>query len=79
MQINPKMLKLLLTMDDNGLSQMIRALAAEAGINPAELSLDAARLASLRAAIASVKDEDLSSLSKLYKDFQHGKQGDSNG
>jgi hypothetical protein len=79
MQINPKMLRLLLSMNDDQLAGVIRALAAEAGINPAELSLDAARLNSIRSALGSVREEDLSSLSSLYEEFRRGKTGDTNG
>ena len=79
MQINPKMLKLLLSMNDDQLAGVIRALAAEAGINPADLSLDAARIGSIRSALGSVREEDLSSLSTLYEEFRRGRKGDSNG
>ena len=79
MQINPKMLKLLLSMNDDQLAGVIRALAAEAGINPSDLSLDASRLGSIRTALGSVREEDLSSLSTLYEEFRRGKKGDTNG
>ena len=73
MQLNPQTLKSLLSMNDDQLAAVVKALAAEAGINAKALSLDADRMRELRGALGSVTNEDLSGLSKLYDDFRRGK------
>lgn len=73
MQINQKTLQMLLSMNDERLADVIRGIAGEAGIDPTSLSLDAARIASIRAALGGVTDADLSALTKIYEDFRQGK------
>ncbi len=73
MQINQKTLQLLLSMNDDRLADVIRSLASEAGIDASQLSLDAARIASIREALGSVTDADLAALTQIYESFRHGK------
>lgn len=70
MQINQKTLRLLLSMNDEQLTGVISGLARDAGIDPATLSLDAARLASIREALGSVTDADLAALTEVYESFR---------
>ena len=72
MQLNQKSLKLLLSMNDEHLAQVIRGLSAEAGIDPSQLTLDADRIASIRKALGSVTDEDLAQLTQIYEGFRKG-------
>lgn len=72
MQLNQKSLKLLLSMNDEHLAQVIRGLSAEAGIDPSQLSLDADRIACIRQALGSVTDADLAQLTSLYEGFRKG-------
>lgn len=72
MQLNQKSLKLLLSMNDEQLAGVIRGLSAQAGLDPSQLTLDAERIASIRQALGSVTDADLSQLTQIYKSFQNG-------
>jgi len=72
MQLNQKSLKLLLSMNDEHLARVIRELSTEAGLDPSQLTLDAERIASIRAALGSVTDADLAQLTHVYESFRKG-------
>ena len=74
MQLNPKTLRLLLSLNDDQLAGVIRSLAAESGIDTAGLVLDPASLSGIRNALRSVSDDDLSALFRLYEDFKNEKK-----
>lgn len=69
MQLDQRTLSRLLAMNDTQLTAFISSLAADAGISPSELGIDAERLKSIRAALGSVTDSDLGALNGIYQDF----------
>lgn len=72
MQINQKTLQRILSMNDEQLAQVIRGLSGEAGIDPAQLTLDAERLSEIRRALGGVTDADLAQLTRIYEAFRQG-------
>ena len=53
MQIDERMLKRLLAMNDEQLGQMIQKIAAETGIDPAQLGINPQSIESVRSALGS--------------------------
>lgn len=75
MQIDQKMLNRLLTMDDKQLGEIIQAIAAEAGIDPAMLGLNPQNIQSIRQALGSATDQDLEQLNAVYNTYKQNKRG----
>ena len=71
MQIDPKMLTRLLSMDDEHLSVLIRSVATEAGIDPSGITLNPKSIADIRQALGSASAEDLQQLGNLYQAYRH--------
>ena len=73
MQIDTRMLKRLLAMNDEQLGQMIQKIAAESGIDPAQLGINPQNIESVRSALGSIGDEELEGINRLYEDYRRGK------
>ena len=74
MQIDERMLKRMLTMSDEQLGQMIQKIAAETGIDPAQLGINPQSIESVRSALSSIGDDELEGINRLYEDYRRGKQ-----
>jgi len=74
MQIDSKMLNKLLAMNDEQLGQMIQKIAAESGIDPAQLGINPQSIESVRSALGSIGDEELEGINRLYEDYRRGKR-----
>lgn len=74
MQIDSKMLKRLLAMNDEQLGQMIQKIAAESGIDPAQLGINPQSIESVRAALGSIGDDELEGINRLYEDYRRSKR-----
>lgn len=74
MQIDSKMLKRLLAMNDEQLGLMIQKIAAESGIDPAELGINPQNIESVRSALGSIGDDELEGINRLYEDYRRGKR-----
>ena len=75
MQIDERMLKKLLAMDDAQLGMMIQKIAAESGIDPAELGINPQNIESVRSALGSIGEDELEGINRLYEDYRRGKRG----
>ena len=75
MQIDERMLKKLLAMDDAQLGMMIQRIAAESGIDPAELGINPQNIESVRSALGSIGEDELEGINRLYEDYRRGKRG----
>ena len=73
MQIDERMLKRLLAMNDEQLGQMIQKIAAESGIDPAQLGINPQNIGSVRQALGSVGQEELDGMNRLYEDYRRNK------
>ena len=73
MQIDSKMLNRLLAMNDEQLGKMIQKIAAESGIDPAELGINPQSIESVRSALGSIGDDELEGINRLYEDYRKGK------
>lgn len=74
MQIDERMLKRLLAMNDEQLGQMIQKIAAESGIDPAQLGINPQNIQSVRSALGSIGDDELEGINRLYDDYRRGKR-----
>lgn len=73
MQIDERMLKKLLAMNDEQLGQMIQKIAAETGIDPAQLGINAQSIESVRSALGSIGEDELEGINRLYENYRRGK------
>lgn len=76
MQIDERMLKKLLAMNDEQLGQMIQKIAAESGIDPAQLGINPQNIESVRSALGSIGEDELEGINRLYEDYRRGKRGE---
>ena len=74
MQIDERMLKKLLAMNDEQLGQMIQKIAAESGIDPAQLGINPQNIESVRSALGSIGEDELEGINRLYEDYRRGKR-----
>ena len=75
MQIDRKMLDRLLMMNDKQLGEVVRTIAAEAGIDPAVLGLNPQNIQSIRQALGSATQSDLQQLNNVYDAYKQNKRG----
>ena len=74
MQIDERMLKKLLAMNDEQFGQMIQKIAAESGIDPAQLGINPQNIESVRSALGSIGEDELEGINRLYEDYRRGKR-----
>lgn len=74
MQIDRKMLDRLLMMNDEQLGEVVRTIAAEAGIDPAVLGLNPQNIQSIRQALGSATENDLQQLNNVYDAYKQNKR-----
>ncbi len=75
MQIDRKHLDLLLSMNDDKLSELIRSIAAEAGVDPQALGLNPQNVQSIRQALSSVNEAELEQLNDVYNTYRQNRRG----
>ena len=73
MKIDERMFKKLLAMNDEQLGQMIQKIAAESGIDPAQLGINPQNIESVRSALGSIGEDELEGINRLYEDYRRGK------
>ena len=74
MQIDERMLRKLLAMNDEQLGLMIQKIAAESGIDPAQLGINPQNIESVRSALSSIGEDELEGINRLYEDYRRGKR-----
>lgn len=74
MQIDERMLKRLLAMNDEQLGQMIQKIAAETGIDPTQLGINPQSIESVRSALGSIGEDELEGINRLYEDYRRQKR-----
>lgn len=70
MNIDKRMLDRILTMDDTQLAALVQSIAKEAGIDPAQLGMQADNIQSIRHALSIATDSDMEQLSRVYDDYR---------
>ena len=71
MQLDRNMLNRLLMMNDEQLRSILSGIAAEAGIDPAQLGLNPDNIQSIRAALKSADAEDIRQLNEIYSAYRN--------
>ena len=74
MQLDRKKLDRLLQMNDKQLSELVRSIAAESGIDPSALGLNPNNIQSIRQALGGATEEDLQELNRIYADYRNNKK-----
>ena len=74
MNLDKNSINMLLALDDEHLSVVIRQLAASAGINANSINLGEKELRSIRHALSIATEEDISRAAELLKNFKNGKK-----
>lgn len=74
MQIDRKSLEKLLTLNDRQLKAVITKLAADSGIDPASFNMNTNDVNSIRRALSSASDADLSRIAQMYEQNQRRKK-----
>ena len=74
MQIDQKMLKRLLSMNDDQLGTLISQIASESGIDPSALGIDSQNLTSIRLALSNATDADLEQLNQIWNDYRQNRK-----
>ncbi len=75
MQLDKRMLERLLTMNDEALAELIRTVAQEAGIDPAQLGMNPNDVQSIRKALQGATDADLQAMNAVYSDYKQSRRG----
>ena len=73
MQIDQKSLARLLSMNDAQLAAVIQKIAAEAGVNPAQLGLNPDNIDNVRRALGSATETDIEQMKAIYDSYRNGK------
>ena len=74
MQLDRKMLDRLLNLNDDQLSELIKGIAREAGIEPAQLGLNPDSIHSIRSALGSATEQDLAHLHNVYQSYKQNRR-----
>lgn len=74
MQLDKKMLNRVLMMNDDQLGELIKSIAAEAGIDPAALGLNTQNIQGIRQALGSATEADLKELNTVYDSYKQRKK-----
>ena len=74
MQLDKKSLDRLLTLNDAQLAEVIRTIAAEAGIDPSLLGLNPQNISGIRQALGSATQEDLAQLNTIYDTYKQNRR-----
>ncbi len=75
MTLDKKTIDLILMMNDEQLSQVIRGLAANSGIDPNTLNIGPAEIRGIRTALSNATDNDIKRALELINDYKSGKGG----
>lgn len=70
MQLDQKMLRRLLSLNDEQLAQVIRQIAADAGIDPAQIGLNPDNIQTLRRTLGCANDETLRQFGEVYDAYR---------
>lgn len=75
MMLDKKSVSLLLMMNDEQLAQIIKGLAANAGIDPNSITIGPKEINGIRAALSNATDSDIQRAMELINDYKTGKGG----
>lgn len=74
MQLDRKMLDRLLNLNDEQLGELIKSIASEAGIDPAQLGLNPDNIKGIRAALGSATEQDIAHLNDVYHSYKQNRR-----
>lgn len=70
MKLDKRMVNRLLSLNDEQLGNVIKSIAAESGIDPAVLGLNADNIQSIRQALGMAREEDLQQMGEIYNAYR---------
>ncbi len=74
MKLDKKMLDRLLNMNDEQLAAVIRSIATESGIDPAQLGINPENVQNIRQALGMATDEDLQKMGEVYDTYRQNRR-----
>ncbi len=74
MQLDRNMLDRLLTLNDEQLGEIVKRIAADAGIDPAQLGLSPENIQSIRAALGGASAEDIEQMNAIYQAYRENRR-----
>ena len=74
MQLDRNMLDRLLAMNDAQLGEVVKRIASEAGIDPAQLGLSTENIQSIRTALGNANAEDLQRMNEVYQSYRENRK-----
>jgi hypothetical protein len=75
MQLDRNMLERLLTMNDEQLGELVKRIAREAGVDPAQLGLNPENIQSVRQALGGASAEDVAQMNAIYQAYREHRRG----
>ena len=70
MKLDKRMVNRLLSLNDEQLSNVIKSIAAESGIDPSVLGLNPDNIQSIRQALGMAREEDLQQMGEIYDAYR---------
>ena len=70
MKLDKRMVNRLLSLNDEQLSNVIKSIAAESGIDPSALGLNPDNIQSIRQALGMAREEDLQQMGEIYDAYR---------
>ena len=74
MKLDKRMVNRLLSLNDEQLSNVIKSIAAESGIDPAALGLNPENVQSIRAVLGMARQEDLQQMEEIYNAYRQSEK-----
>ncbi len=74
MMLDKRAIDMLLTLDDEKLTRVIKKIAADAGIDPSTVNIGERELAGLRTALSGATEGDIARAGELLKQYKDGKR-----
>ncbi len=74
MQLDRNMLGRLLAMNDEQLGEVVKRIAAEAGIDPAQMGISTESIQGLRDALGGANAEDIERMNAIYQAYRENRK-----
>lgn len=74
MQLDRRMLERLLAMNDEQLGEVVKKIAAEAGIDPAQMGINAESIQSVRDALGGANAADVERMNAIYQAYRENRK-----
>ena len=74
MQLDRNMLERLLSMNDEQLGEVIKRIARETGVDPAQLGINPENIQRIREALGGANSDDVARMNAIYQAYREGRR-----